>query len=275
MNEKSRGFFETIKEALTGSSSCNTAALSDVGCVRDNNEDNFLLRGSINDSSSSHAHANADLKPGEWHCLGLFDGMGGIAGGEIASKETAQVFRASADQFPGKSPSEIQELMRQAFSKANEQINAARSANKVGGTTATIALLRDKTLKLFHVGDSRAYLITRHSIQQLSEDQTLAQMEAKMNVKNIPEEDKHKLTCFVGMDSRYKMTIFETDLLQVKSGNYLLLCSDGLSDLCTNKEIFKIVHAAATPAAGAQALVKQAKQNGGYDNVTVVLHQFH
>ena len=274
MNEKRRGFFGAIKEALTGASSCNAAALSDVGCVRANNEDNFLLSNSINEESSNHAHAHAALEPDEWHCLGLFDGMGGIAGGEIASKQAALAFRASADQFSGKTPSEIQELMQTAFAKANEQISAARRENKVGGTTATVAILRDKTLKLFHVGDSRAYLITRHSIQQLSEDQTLAQMEAKMNVKNIPEEDKHKLTCFVGMDSRYKMTIFETDLLQVKSGNYLLLCSDGLSALCSSKEIFKIVHEATTPTAGARALVEQAKQNGGYDNVTVVLHQF-
>ena len=238
---------------------------TDVGRRRERNEDAFLI-----DES-----------------LGLFvvaDGMGGHAGGDIASRiavdTVAEILRASAADpdgpFAAQAPlpeSPLPEVLRTAVSEACGAIfrRAQAEPGLVGmGTTVTALLLRGADAFFAHVGDSRAYLVRGDLIQQISEDHSFVYEQVKAGVITA-EEARH---------SRFKNIItrsvgFEEDVavdlmgLVAEPGDVFVLCSDGLANLVEDHEIRDIARSASLDELPG-ALIDLANERGGDDNITVI-----
>lgn len=236
--------------------------LSDVGCVRTNNEDSALfIRPSGKDVRASKGFLSI-----------VADGMGGHAAGEIASKMAVDT--VAKTYFDRDESSE--ESLFFALTKANRNIwqSAAKNVRQKGmGTTCTALAIIDTRLYLAHVGDSRAYLLKKGQLFQLSKDHTYVQSLVDQGVITPAEAEKHPernvLTRAMGTHSKVEVDItslphtFEDD-------DRLFLCSDGLYDYLSNEEIAQLMLIPSLSEAAAQ-LIDLARQRGGHDNITVLL----
>ena len=230
---------------------------TDTGRVRENNED-FAI-----------ALPEAGL-------FVVADGMGGHAAGEVASHLAVEtlVARTTSRQIPKRIRDEVP-LLGDAITAANLAVYEKAQQPGLGGmgTTLTAALIRGRTLTLAHVGDSRAYLQSKNSLRQLTHDQTLVALLIEQG--KLPPDahsnhpDRHVLTQAIG-----SLSETEPELLQVRlpGAARLLLCSDGLHDVVSERELGTLVARADLDAA-ARALVQRANDLGGPDNVTVLLVQ--
>ena len=258
------------------------AAVSDVGCVRENNEDNYIFEKNINRDSSDRSEIACSIArlAGEWHFAGVFDGMGGGEMGELASHGTAEIFLKAFDSLTEvQSKTEIDLVLRKAFLEANNRIVSLQKEYKIFGTTGTVMCTDGVEIKIYHLGDSRAYLIRKGDLIQITKDQTLAQM--KMDVGMYREDDpaaeadKHKLTEYIGRDrTKENIKPEESCWIPVQKGDGVLLCSDGLYDMCSDEEIAGILHKDMSVANMTSELVNTAKKNGGKDNITCVVILF-
>ena len=221
---------------------------TDIGCVRDHNEDSLVVAPPL---------------------FAVCDGMGGHAAGEVASEIAVDVIASRAPAHPDA------EALGQAVEEANLAIiRAAREgAGREGmGTTCTAALLENERLVIAQVGDSRAYLLHNGRLQQLTRDHSLMTDLIEAG-KITPEEarvhpQRSVITRALGSDPRTVPDLFE---INVETGDRLLLCSDGLSGMVEDADIESIMARTADPQRCAALLVNEAIANGGYDNVTVVV----
>jgi len=230
------------------------AGISDVGCMRSNNEDTFgIFPGDTEDAG----------------CLVVVaDGMGGAAGGEVASRmavdKISDVFLAADGSLP------VGDRLRDALEEANQDIHAA-GENDPGltgmGTTCTAAVFRRNKLHLAHVGDSRGYLIRGGGIRLLTQDHTLA-VELQ-RISGDPEAmsgTRHVLTRCLGAEVGIQVD-FPSEV-QLQPEDTLVLCSDGLTSMVNESEILSCVLEHEPDEAGRQ-LVQLARSRGGPDNITV------
>jgi len=258
------------------------AVVSDGGCVRSNNEDNFALGSCMNLDSLDHCEVSVSFSEasGVWRFAGVFDGMGGGEMGELASRETAAIFVNAFGQLSGShSKTEIDLCIRKAFLNANNQIVDFQKKYNIFGTTGTVLCANGDAFKIYHLGDSRAYLVREDEFLQLTKDQTLAQMKLEIGMYReddpAAEADKHKLTEYIGRDwTRENIKPVESRWILIQNGDCVLLCSDGLYDMCPNEEIARILRAKGTAEEKAAALVGKALFRGGEDNVTCVVISF-
>lgn len=246
------------------------AAKSDVGRKRRGNEDSFCIAPE----------------------LGLFivaDGMGGHAAGEVASRLAVDTIREWMAKYPGGAEAALVGPPVPTVSRqANFLLGSIRLANRIiydtaqgrreyagMGTTVVSALAMDDRVALAHVGDSRIYRIRRGQIVQLSRDHSLVQQQVDRGILS-PEEAqasqyKHLITRALGLKESVEVDLAEEAVL---SGDVLLLCSDGLSDLLEDEEMLHIVGEHADDLEKAcQALVDRANYRGGDDNITALLVQ--
>jgi protein phosphatase len=237
------------------------ASLSDVGCVRQNNEDAF---GSYE-----------DVESGAGYLLIVADGMGGAAGGEIASRlavETVQetYFAAGAGVDPCA-------VLKSALERANQVINQRASDDPAlagMGTTCTAAVLSGRHLCIGHVGDSRAYMARDAELHQITCDHSLAaELERRCEPgQPVPEAGRHVLTRCLGVSPEVKVDV--SGPMKVDADNLLILCSDGLSGMVRSDEILEVVlhH---PPEQACRRLVDLARERGGPDNITVQVARLH
>ncbi len=258
------------------------SVVSDVGSVRTNNEDNYVLGKYINHNSDDHSEISVSFSDtgGDWQFAGVFDGMGGGEVGELASRDAAEIFLSAFRRiFGAQSKAEVDRTVRSAFLEANNRIVALQKDYRVFGTTGTVMCSNGLEFKLYHLGDSRAYLVRDDELLQLTKDQTLAQLklDAGMYKTDDPaaEADKHKLTEYIGRDwTKENLRPVESLWLPIQSGDHVLLCSDGLYDMCSNEEIAEILSGNATTGNKATQLVHAAIFHGGEDNITCIVVTF-
>lgn len=144
------------------------------------------------------------------------------------------------------------------------------------GTTGTIICTNGVKFKVFHLGDSRAYLFRNGELYQLTKDQTLAAMKVSLGFyeENDPlvEKEKHQLTEYIGCDQTLEnLRPLESQWMDLLSGDKLLICSDGLYDMCSNAQIIEIMKNEEQPEKIAQKLLQRALENGGLDNITCLV----
>lgn len=234
------------------------AAKTDIGKLREINEDTFLVEDKI---------------------FAVADGMGGHRAGEVASSMAIDILKKRAGEFEkGDTPQRIQKMLKEALDEVNDAIvkKGETQGDYLGmGTTLTAFHISERRIFLVHIGDSRAYLIRKEKITQLTQDHTLvADMVGK---GEISEEEarihplKNILVRALGTDVKA-----EADLLseEVQPGDRILLCSDGLSSMLRDEEILSIVNESESLENACQRLIDTANTNGGEDNITVVLVEF-
>ncbi len=256
--------------------------MSDVGRVRKNNEDNFvvcnLTTGEVGLTPSLRAH---HLGP-RGSLFMVADGMGGEASGEVASQIcTVTVPKRLYDNL--KTLGQVSEsnfvlLLREAIEFANQIIFQKAQSNpsfRGMGTTTTAAALFGPYLYVAQVGDSRAYLIRGGNIQQLTRDQTLLNYlkEIGAEVSPDPEKDNRKsiLTQAVGSSETLDVKVTYT---KVRQGDRILLCSDGLYNMVPRDKILALMSAPDALADKCKKLIEQANAQGGTDNITMVVAEF-
>lgn len=262
--------------------SLHAVAISDIGSVRSRNEDNFLFSGKINTNSDKHIEFSNELRniQAAFHVFGVFDGMGGGEYGDVASKITAEVFQDSIETINTNiSKQSIDFIIRRAFQSSNDKIITQKGNRNILGTTGTILCTCGSEYKLYHLGDSRAYLWRNSKLCQLSKDQTLAQMKIDSGLASLDdpalEADKHKLTDYIGRDHTGRNTNpFESSWLPIHSGDAFLLCSDGLYDMCNDSAIQDVLESGTSLEEKTSQLIACALKNGGTDNISCILVLF-
>ncbi|MEO7456949.1 MAG: Stp1/IreP family PP2C-type Ser/Thr phosphatase [Gemmatimonadaceae bacterium] len=255
---------------------------TDVGRTREHNEDAFVVA----DLTSGNATLQPEVRT---HTVGdrgsLFmvaDGMGGAAAGEIASAMAIEVVLAELTEAFSSADAPDTETyaasIKAATAAANAQIHqyALEHPEFRGmGTTATVAAILGDTLYLAQVGDSRAYLVRNGTALQITKDQSL--MQKLIEAGEITEEEAEQserrniILQALGPEAAIKIDLTHQ---QIRVGDTLVLCSDGLSGQVKPDEIAKIVSDEADLMTACKRLIDLANENGGPDNITVIAARF-
>lgn len=246
-------------------------ALSDIGPVRQNNEDNYAV--TLEESNEKGAFI-------------LCDGMGGHEHGEIASKTAAEELKKLfASLLKAENVNEIEgfeELLIQAVKNANDKVyelnveKGLESDRRRMGTTVVAAILVGENVYIIHVGDSRCYIYDGKETKLVTTDHNLANQLLQMGVFTSEEEalaarGSKALTQAVGTGEGFfiRPTVYKT---QMEPPFKILLCSDGLTDVVEQEEIHKILSLnQSNPKNMSKKLIKKAYKNGTQDNITVIL----
>jgi PPM family protein phosphatase len=242
-------------------------ARTDLGRVRKNNEDCYLIDSSL-------------------QLFVLSDGMGGEAHGEVASNLAVQTVlthcrqgeNSRATPIFGESRTDVSDRtnrLASAIHLANRKVfeTAASNPEQRGmGATIVAAWIEAERLSLAHVGDSRVYLLRAGSMDQLTADHSLVAEKVRVGILTPQEADASELqsvlTRAVGTNGSVQV---DTDEQALLVGDFLLLCSDGLTRMVTDPEIASTLLTSSTAQESADRLIDLANENGGVDNVTVVV----
>jgi protein phosphatase len=210
-----------------------------------------------------------------WVChpplFAVADGMGGARGGEIASRVAATALGESVDgSGEARVVALIQEANRQVYERAREDSDASGM-----GTTITVALFENGLVSIGHVGDSRAYLIRDHNVDQLTEDHSLVAELVRTGRLSPEEAETHPqrsvITRALGTDPDVDVDSFS---VEAQPGDLFLICSDGLTAMIGDEEILDVVEPRRDDLdAAAKELVAAANRSGGDDNITVVFFE--
>ncbi len=232
------------------------AFLTDKGKIRELNEDSLFVDEDI----------------------GLFivaDGMGGHQAGEVASEMAVKIIADSIKK--NLSDNNMSSLIKESISKANNEIllESRKNTNLSGmGTTVVLAMLNDNKLHIANVGDSRAYLIKNNRIKQLTEDHSkvaeLVRWGAITKEEARVYPGRNIITKALGTTESVEADI---KTISMKTGDYILLCTDGLTDVLKDEEIRDIIIISSNGSIDEKCkkLINQANEKGGGDNVTAVL----
>ena len=216
---------------------------------------------------------NEDAYVCEPPLFAIADGMGGAQAGEVASGLAAAVLEEATGDERGEErvASLIQEANRRVFQRSNE--DAATSGM---GTTMTVALLdnADGTIAFGHVGDSRAYRVRGGELEQLTDDHSLVGELVRSGRLSPEEAESHPqrsvITRALGTEPDVDVDTFT---VEAEDGDIYLLCSDGLTDMTSTRDILAAFEVNNDLDDAARALVSAANEGGGEDNITVVLFQ--
>lgn len=200
------------------------------------------------------------------------DGMGGHKAGDHASRETVEIMLDSISQRLTPDP---RETFLEALKAANSKVfqDARRSFELEGmGTTVVACTISDNRLFAVNVGDSRLYLINEKEIRQITVDHSLVEEMIREGILTRDRARSHPkkniITRAVGVMAEVEPDFFE---LELKAGDKVLLCSDGLSNMLEDEELAVIVNSVGSLEDKAKMLVDAANGNGGKDNISVIL----
>jgi serine/threonine protein phosphatase PrpC len=251
---------ETVALAQPGRFDVVASLLSDVGCVRELNED----------SGACIQPDNPELRASKGSLILVADGMGGHSAGEVASRLAVDIITRIYYEDAG----DPQSALKKAFREANREIHKAaeKDESKTGmGTTCTALVLQNGTAISAHVGDSRLYLVRRQAIYLMTEDHSAVMEMVKAGLITIEQARHHpdKNVILRALGSHPEVEVFSWNApLPVRGGDRFVLCSDGLYDLVEDDEIKERV-AERHPHSACETLIGLARERGGYDNITV------
>lgn len=198
------------------------------------------------------------------------DGMGGHNAGDYASKHAIERIVEEVE----KSKDSIVETLERAIQSANRYIRVKSRENEDMngmGTTVVAATITDDVMYVANVGDSRLYIINTE-IKQITVDHSLVEEMVRMGGINREQarehQDKNIITRAIGAEDELEVDFFQ---VQLKKGDFILLCSDGLTNMIEDEDIRMILLGQKDIVGKAEALVEAANRNGGKDNITVVL----
>lgn len=235
-------------------------AKTDIGKVRPSNQDSY---------------AAGELPNGVAWAV-VCDGMGGIAGGNVASSTAVKMIseQITSSYRDGMSTTSIKHILISAITNANISIYDMSQANeelKGMGTTVVTAMVAQGSLCIAHAGDSRAYLITSEGMKQITKDHSVVQAMVETGELTPDEAKVHPrknlITRALGVDENINIDFYEE---QMNDPDVLLICTDGLTNFVETDDIYNITKGGKYYMF-ADELVERANQNGGGDNITVVV----
>ena len=230
------------------------AALTDVGIKRNNNEDSYIVN-----------------TEGKDKLFIVADGMGGHNAGEVASLEACRIIESHVMNTEGN----IEDVLKTAVEKANRDLFIRASENegmRGMGTTIDALVATDDCIYVAHVGDSRVYVITDGDMRKITKDHSIVGM--MVDSGSITEEEakihpqRNLITRAVGTAMTVDVDIVKEE---IHTRQWILMCTDGLTNMVAKDEIHSIFKECEDADAIAKTLVEKAKQNGGDDNITVVV----
>jgi serine/threonine protein phosphatase PrpC len=247
------------KEAAGELGELSCYGLTSTGKVRQNNEDSFII-----ETKDGKAVA----------LLAVFDGMGGMEKGEVASSIAAETLKEMFEK-ENSFPDPIR-FIDEALKTANERIvkyAAEHGLEGQMGTTAAVALIKNGTLYMGNAGDSRIYLLKDDALKQVTHDHTLVayQLAHGLITKEEARNSKQKnvLMKAVGVSNNFEAEMYAPILLN--SNDKVLLCSDGLYNMVKEQEIERVLKKHMQTREKAKMLIDLANRNGGEDNITAVI----
>jgi len=252
---------------------------TDVGRIRDHNEDNFVLADLTREKRGGDEVGDEVALGDRGVLLAVCDGMGGALAGEIASQMAVDVIHAimqessspdDADEFAQTLVTAVQEAGARIF------LAAKTNRNQHGmGTTSTVAGVFGTTLFVGQVGDSRAYLFRGGRLRQITKDQSLVSklIEAGRLTEEQAESYEHAHIILQALGTADAVSV-DLSFIDLRRGDALLLCSDGLSGLATHEQLQEALAEIDDPAECCQRLIDTANDAGGHDNITVMVARF-
>lgn len=276
-------------ETISSRTSVDFGAVSDRGKKRRKNEDSFLIC-----SFGRSLRTLLTNLPGEMptvhseigYAMLVADGMGGAVAGEVASRTAISTLIEMVLQTPDwilrlddQTADEVLRRMEQRFRKLSVALTELANINpnlSGMGTTLTLAASLGPSLVIAHVGDSRAYLFTHGQLVHLTKDQTMAQTLADLGVIGLDDLSKHHARHVLtsAITSNGQRAEVELHHFRLADGDRLLLCTDGLTEMVSDKEIIEVLKRDESATESCHALVDLALEAGGKDNVTVMLADY-
>lgn len=252
---------------------------TDVGCVREANEDSFYVEIPSEEEPQGAAPQRGADSANRYALLLVADGMGGQVAGKEASETAVEVVKAlfAAKAKTGKPLKDIKKFLVDAFRQASTAVFKKGETQAVNmGTTLTTAFIDNHNAYIGHVGDSRTYHIRAREIRQVTEDHSLAEDMVKKG-KATREEVKTSpmrsmLTRSIG--TKEEVAVDDPIGIELEDGDCLVLCTDGLTNLVEDQEILSVVHNTADLQKACNKLVDMARKRGGHDNITVIAAEF-
>jgi PPM family protein phosphatase len=235
-------------------------ASTDVGMIRQGNEDNFF--------------AEADERRGVFV---VADGMGGHAAGEVASEMAVQIIARHLLALTSAIEEGANALVSKAMQDANRAIfeRMLAETDKQGmGTTASVMVLSDKGYLIGQIGDSRVYLLRDGGLTQITKDHSYVQEQVDAGLLT-PEQARYHpysnvITRCVGASDQVEADIYTG---QVKVGDVFLLASDGLTGMVDDRRLQALLLARSGPGRIVDSLIAEANGRGGLDNITAIVIQ--
>ena len=252
---------------------------TDVGQIREHNEDNFLVA-DLSRRSRGLLEGDRAQTIGEWGSVfGVCDGMGGAAAGEVASQLAVDIIYEKLTE--GSAPQGHDELAQRLVRSVEEAgmriFNEARAdrSRRGMGTTSTIASLMDCRLFVAQVGDSRAYVLRQGKLVQVSRDQSLVNqlIEAGQLTEEEAETFEHNNIILQALGTAETVQV-DLTYVDLQRGDRLLLCSDGLSGMVRADELREVLAGSRDPLDACRELTDRANRAGGHDNITVIVADF-
>ena len=202
----------------------------------------------------------------------IADGMGGHNAGEYASEHAIKIVLNKIRTSQEKEPVSV---LKQAITAANEEIyvTSLEEMDKNGmGTTIVAANIDEGQLNVANVGDSRLYLISEQSIRQITRDHSVVEELVRRGALSEEDashhKDKHKITRAVGAEKEIRVDFFDVTLT---GDEIILMCTDGLTNMVENQKILEILSSKESLKQRVETLVAVANENGGRDNISVLV----
>ncbi len=242
-----------------------SAGISDIGLLRENNEDVW-----------------AEIP--DKHFFILADGMGGHLAGEVAAKEAVEKLIALINGELGQQLNQVNlEEARHLVAAAINEVNAhvyrlgRKSVELRGmGTTLCCLYFHPKGVVFAHVGDSRIYRLRKEKLSQITRDHSLLSELVELGELSEQQADefvyKNIITKAIGTEPSVDPAVHKSDIVE---GDLYLMCTDGLSDLLSCREIESVLNETISLKKATQDLVAIAKERGGHDNITIVIAKIH
>ena len=268
--------------AVSGEIRVKLFARTDVGQIREHNEDNFLVA-DLSRSARGLLEANRSIAIGpHGSLLAVCDGMGGAAAGEIASQLAVDILYErmveGLEATPALSRDDLARRLVRAIESAGLRIFQEAKVDRTRrgmGTTVTAAALVDGYLFFAQVGDSRGYVLREGELVQLTRDQSLVNqlIEAGQLTEEEAETFEHNNIILQALGTADTVQV-DLTYCELQRGDVLLLCSDGLSGMVRFDEIRDVMRNTPEPVDACKVLIERANQAGGHDNITVIVAYF-
>src|SRR3954463_7601126 len=252
---------------------------TDVGLVREHNEDNFLIADVTGGTRTAEARAPFTFKLGDkGAALLVCDGMGGAAAGEVASQMAVDSIYDALSASEPQQRDAFARLLRRAVQHANERIfiqSRDNQSERGMGTTCTVAALVDETLVIAQIGDSRCYVLRDGKLAQVTKDQSLAWQLIEAGAMTAEEakafEHANIILQALGVQERVDVALSQVAL---RKGDVVLVSSDGLRGPVSDEEILQVLREETDVKRACDRLVARALEREGPDNITVVVARF-